>query len=607
MNRCLSVCYSVLLPNPWPAVMDSTNSEKVHSSAPHKFSLFRLVRDQARISPDVQAHNYEGSGTPNDPFLVTWVPGDAGNPLNWSTSFKWLVTMTVAMTCFATAFASSAFSGTLRELVYGFHASPELITAGVSLFVLGFALGPLVWAPLSETIGRQYVFFGTFAAFTAFLAGVAGAQNVGTLLVLRFFAGSFGSSPFTNAGGVISDIFSAQERGLALTIFSLAPCLGPAVGPLVGGFLGENEGWRWVQGLLAIFAGVLWIAGALIVPETYAPVLLRRRAEELSKRTGMTYLSKFDAERGPVSAKQMVSTVLVRPWILLFTEPIVLLLSIYIAIIYGTLYLLFAAFPIVFQVHRGWSEGVGGLAFLGVAVGMFAAIGFSLYSHKWYLAAAAKNGGFAPPEARLIIGMFGSVALPIGMFWFAWTNSPSVHWSSSIIAGAPFGFGLTLVFLSVTSYLIDAYVIYAASVLAANTVLRSLFGAAFPLFTRYMYDRLGIHWASSIPAFLALLCVPLPFFFYKFGARIRARCTYASAAEKAVMMLQAKAATTTITTRGSSMTSGDDIDLEKAHVQDPLELTRAKTHETIRNPTAVYEASPYDIDRVNTKNSVSGI
>jgi hypothetical protein len=238
---------------------------------------------------------------------------------------------------------------------------------------------------------------------------------------------------------------------------------------------------------------------------------------------------------------------------------------------------------------------------------MFAAIGFSLYSHRWYMAAAAKNGGFAPPEARLVIGMVGSIALPIGMFWFAWTNGPSIHWISPIMAGAPFGFGLTLVFLSVTSYLIDAYVIYAASVLAANTVLRSLFGAAFPLFTRIMYERLGIHWASSIPAFLALLCVPLPFFFYKFGARIRARCTYAAAAEKAVLMFQVKAAATTVTTRGSSMSTEDDVDVEKAEAKEPVELRRARTNDTVRDVASVYEASPYDVDRVNTKNSVSGI
>jgi MFS family permease len=205
----------------------------------------------------------------------------------------------------------------------------------LSLFVLGFALGPLVWAPLSETIGRQYVFCSTFAAFILFLAGCAGVDNVGALLVLRFFAGSFGSSPFTNAGGIISDMFASNERGLANTLFSLAPGLGPGIGSLAGGFLGEAAGWRWVQGLLAIFAAVTWIVETLVVPETYAPVSLRRRAEKLSKMTGLVYKTKFDVERGPVSTKQMVSTVLVRPWVLLFTEPIVFLLSIYIAIIFG--------------------------------------------------------------------------------------------------------------------------------------------------------------------------------------------------------------------------------------------------------------------------------
>lgn len=93
--------------------MDSTDSEKVQSTIPHTFSLFRLVRDQARVSPEVLAHRYEGSGTADDPYLVIWIPDDAGNPLNWSKGFKWTVTMTVAMTCFATAFASSAFSGML--------------------------------------------------------------------------------------------------------------------------------------------------------------------------------------------------------------------------------------------------------------------------------------------------------------------------------------------------------------------------------------------------------------------------------------------------------------------------------------------------------------
>lgn len=245
------------------------------------------------------------------------------------------------------------------------------------------------------------------------------------------------------------------------------------------------------MGLMTIIAGTVWVIGALLVPETYAPVLLRKRAQALSERSGKLYKTRVDIEKGDVSPAKALSTALIRPWLLLFMEPIVLILSIYMSIVYGTLYLLFGAFPIVFQIERGWSEGVGGLAFLGVAVGMVAAIAIGPLLNKPYMKVVNANGGFAPPEARLPGCMIGAIAIPIGMFWFAWTSYPSIHYMSPIAAGVPFGFGLTLIFLGIVVYLIDAYTIFAASVLAANTVLRSLFGAAFPLFTRDMYNNLG--------------------------------------------------------------------------------------------------------------------
>lgn len=314
-----------------------------------------------------------------------------------------------------------------------------------------------------------------------------------------------------NAGGVIADIFNADQRGLAMTFFAAAPFLGPVIGPIVGGFAGEAIGWRWVEGIMAIFTGVLWILGTLLIPETYAPVLLRKRARALQKANpGKIYKSAPEIASGPVKFNKVFGTALMRPWILLFREPIVLLLSIYLAIIYGTLYLCFAAFPIVYQEGRGWSPGIGGLAFLGVAVGMLIAIPYALWDNTRYKHVATAHNGFAPPETRLPMSIVGSIALPIGLFWFAWTNGPSTHWIVSIAAGAPFGFGMILVFLGVVNYLIDAYTIYAASCLAASSVLRSMFGMAFPLFTSYMYAKLGIHWASSIPAFLALVCVPMP-------------------------------------------------------------------------------------------------
>lgn len=526
---------------------------------------FKLVFSQTFITDEVRNHNYKGAGTTEDPYVVEFIPNDPRNPMLWPMWKKWALTVCVAFATLAVAFVSSAYSGGVQQIIAQFDVSSEVVTLGISLFVLGFAIGPLLWAPLSEMYGRQILFFGTYAMLTAFNAGAAGAQNIQTLIILRFFAGSFGSSPLTNAGGVIADMFEAKDRGIAMSVFAAAPFLGPAIGPIVGGFVGETVGWRWVEGVMAIFTGCLWIIGALLIPETYPPVILRRRAAKLSKETGKVYKSKPEIQRGPTSLGAQFKVSLSRPWILLFKEPIVLLLSIYMAIIYGTLYMMFAAFPIVFQENRGWSEGIGGLAFLGIAVGMIIAVIGTIPDNKRYNRVAAKHGGMAPPEARLPPAIIGSVALPVGLFWFAWTNYPSIHWSVCIIGSAPFGFGMVLVFLSIMNYLIDSYTIYAASVLAANSVLRSLFGAVFPLFTTYMYNNLGIHWASSIPAFLALACVPFPYLFYMYGPAIRKRCKYAAEAAAFMEQMRAGAAAQS----GSNSEEDDDI---------KSQLSRAYSH-----------------------------
>ncbi|EMR66160.1 putative fluconazole resistance protein 1 protein [Eutypa lata UCREL1] len=504
-------------------------------------SYFKRQFDQAGVTEAVLEWTYAGAGTEENPYVVDFLPDDPKNPMAFSTRKKWFITVLQAFAVLAVAFVSTAYSGGISEVLREFGVDQEIGILGISLFVVGFAVGPLIWAPLSELFGRQVLFFFTYMALTAFNGGAAGAPNIQTLIVLRFLAGTFGSSPLTNSGGVIADMFNASERGLATALFATAPFLGPSIGPIAGGFLGQAGGWRWVEGLMAAFTGLLWIICSLLVPETYAPILLRRRAEKLSQVTGKAYISKLDAGRPKKTVGQEFRVALSRPWILLFREPIVLLTSIFMAIVYGTLYMCFAAFPIVFQQQRGWSPGVGGLAFLGIAVGMMAAVAFSAYDNTRYAKHAAANGGNAPPEARLPPALIGSVLLPIGLFWFAWTNGPEIHWIVPIIGSGFFAAGLVLVFLSLMNYLIDSYVIYAASVLAANSVLRSLFGAAFPLFTTQMYDALGIHWASSIPAFLALACLPFPFLFYKYGEQIRLRCKFASEAAAALEKMRAGA------------------------------------------------------------------
>lgn len=602
------------------------------SRAKTKIPYWRMVIDQAGVTPEVLAHEYPGSGTEEDPYLITWLPDDPRNPMCLRDRTKWFITLTTAFNTLAVSLLSSAYSGGVKEIIMEFQISQIVAILGVSLFVLGFAIGPLLWAPLSELFGRQILFSGTYMALTAFCGGCVGAKNIETLLILRFFAGAFGSSPLTNSGGVIADMFPASQRGQATAIFAAAPFLGPVIGPIAGGFLGAEAGWKWVMGFLAIFSGLCWVLGTLLVPETYAPVILRKRAAKLSKMTGKVYVSALDHQQGRPTITESFKIALSRPWILLFCEPIVFLLSLYLAIVYGTLYMLFAAFPIVYQQGRGWSAGIGGLAFLGIMVGMLMAVVYTFPDNKRYVRAAEKAGGIAPPEARLPPTLVGSIFLPIGLFWFAWTNQSSLHWMISIAAGVPFGFGMVLTFLSVLNYLIDSYTIFAASVLAANSVMRSLFGAAFPLFTSYMYKDLGIHWASSIPAFLALACVPFPFLFYKYGHIIRAKCKFAAQSEAFMKKLQERAAAGAAAGAGGEKEAelpseeeptrlddertvgGDNASMNSAEIKaeekaDPSPFgeaarrvhSRAESHHTVAS--VQYEGSPFDVDRVNTRES----
>ncbi|KIX96704.1 uncharacterized protein Z520_07423 [Fonsecaea multimorphosa CBS 102226] len=474
---------------------------------------------------------YRGSGSPEDPYIVQWLDNDPENPMNYGVWFKCLMTFLLAFMTLCVSLASSAYTGAAELIIRDFHCSDEVFLLGLSLMVMGFAIGPLLWAPLAEAVSRRDILLVALGFYVMWTAVCATAQNITTLIVLRLLCGTFGSAAFVIPSGQLSDMWDARHRGVAQAVFAAAPFLGPTLGPAVGGFLSPAAGWRWLFGFLALYAVTLTFLGLVFVPETYAPVLLRRRAQLLSKVTGKTYMTKIDIER-PLVFKDVVKRSLSRPWALLFREPIVLLLSIYMAVIYGTLYLCFAAFPIIFQQGYGWNAGEEGLAFLGILLGTLIGVGVIIFDNKRYTRIHHAHGGFAPPEARLPPVILGGVITIVGLAWFAATADPSVHFIVPILAGVPFGIGFILIFMQCTNYLIDSYVIYSASVLAGNSILRSTFGAVFPLFTTYMYENLGVHWASAVPGFIALACFPFPIFFYKYGPRIRRRCKYSAEAAR---------------------------------------------------------------------------
>jgi MFS family permease len=498
-------------------------------------AIMQLEKADKEESPTSKI--YSGAGTDSDPFIVEFQNDDSDNPMNFTSAKKWFIIFIVTLSVFAVTLTSSAYSGSGNEILIQFHCSTELFALGISLFVLGFAIGPALWAPLSELYGRKILFVTTHTCMVAFVAASAGANSMTALLVFRFLTGMFGASPLTNAGGVIADMFPAPQRGLSMIFFCSAPFMGPVLGPIIGGFISMNIGWRWVQGVCSIFLGVVWIAGSILVPETYGPVILRKRASQLSNKTGKSYKTALQQHHSSLASSEVFRKALMRPWVLLFREPIVLIAATYLAIIYGTVYMFMPALPIVYQQGRGWNEGLGGLAFLGLVCGMLIGIVYAIVDDIRY----KKLGKSATPESRLPPGAVGAVCMPIGLITFAWTNSPSIHWAASIILSAPFGFGCVLVFLSCLNYLIDSYTIYAASVLGASAMLRAFFGMAFPLFTDQMYKNIGIHWASTIPGFLTLACLPFPFVMLKYGEALRMKCKYSQ--EAAMLMAQMQAGT----------------------------------------------------------------
>jgi multidrug resistance protein len=273
------------------------------------------------------AQPYRGRGTESDPYIVEWLDIDPENPKTYSNWMRWSVTILSAVMTLCVAFASSAYSGAVGPMIKEFECSEEVIILGLSMNVLGYAVGPLLWAPMSETLGRRNVFAVAFAFYTIWTSVCAAAQNVWTLIIFRFLAGTFGSSALVIPGGQIADMFLTETRGIGIGIFCVAPFTGPALGPMVGGFLGDAAGWRWVMGFLGIFTGLLAFTCFLFTPETYAPVLLRSRAKLLSEVTGHKYLTAMDAQH-PLVIKELVKRALVRPWILLLREPIVLFLTV---------------------------------------------------------------------------------------------------------------------------------------------------------------------------------------------------------------------------------------------------------------------------------------
>ncbi|KAI0100009.1 MFS general substrate transporter [Hypoxylon sp. NC0597] len=467
----------------------------------------------------------------NEQGHVDFKPGDIENPHNWSTPRRWYVTVCAVLLVVNATFASSAVSGCFGSISREFGVSEEAAGLTITLFLLGYCAGPLIFAPLSEFYGRRWIFYSTFLLYIAFNFLCAFAPNFGSLLVGRFLTGTFVSAPLSNSPGVLADLWGPVERGNTMAAFSCMVWVGPALGPVVGGFLELKKDWRWS------FYVLLWLgAGTALpmftIPETFGPMILVHRARRIRRAQIPGYENvKAPVEEGDRTLLGTYKVALTRPWIILF-DPISFLCAVYMSIVYMLLYMLFSIYPIVFQQQRGWNAGVGELPLIGTVVGSFIG-GIIVLLDSKRKTKKIEKGIPMKPEDRLTIAMIGGVGFPVTMFWFAWTANYSwIHWIVPTIAGVFLATSLMLIFVGYLNYLVDSYLMYAASAIAVNTVCRSACGAAAPLFTNYMFDALGIGGGGSLIGGVATVLALIPFAFYKYGERIRIRSRFAPTGPK---------------------------------------------------------------------------
>ncbi|KAI9150527.1 MFS transporter prlG [Paramyrothecium foliicola] len=458
------------------------------------------------------SNHEEPSGDESSPIIdlgegvVGWESQeDPQNPRNFAYSRKMVLLGLVSFISFLSSLASSipAPGSIAMSNEFG-GVSGVLRSFATSIYVLGLALGPLLLSPLSEIYGRQIVLNCANVWLSIWQIPCALAPNVGSLIAYRFLAGAGGSVSLTIGGGVISDLFPMRERGLANSIFTIGPLFGPVLGPILGGFISERAGWRWVYWVLLAACSLSTALVMALGRETNHVVLLRRRTWYLSKSMGRNDLvCAYDAKTTDKDRTTLaiLARATIKPLRFLATSPIVPLLAVYMAFVFGLLYLLLTTVTVVFKDTYGWDLEICGLAYLGLGLGFTIGLVIVAWTSDATVARLTKaNGGIYKPEMRLAPCIIFAFFVPISFFWYGWATQLRTHWIVPVLGLAPFGFGMMGIFAPIQTYAIDIAGHYAASVLAALTTVRCIFGIFLPLAGPQMFARsqYGISWSMNL-------------------------------------------------------------------------------------------------------------
>ncbi|KFA63050.1 hypothetical protein S40285_06401 [Stachybotrys chlorohalonatus IBT 40285] len=447
-------------------------------------------------------------------------PDDPENPRNWPLSTRILHSAVPAVYAFGLTVGISTFVASVPSIQLEFNVSRNVALLPVSLYTVGFIIGPCVASPISELYGRRWIYWTNFPALVVCNAIAAASNSFTVLVVFRFLAGSLGSGVLAVGAGTLSDCWDMRKSAMAGIAYILAPFLGPTLGPLVGAYvIHQYNDWRWVVWIVLCILAPVGVA-MLFLKETSKGRILRLRAkkrgQDLEKRNF-----------GQVTSK--IASAMLRPLHMTFVEPLSIILGLYSAYSFAMIFSFFGSYALVYSRVYGFDQRQIGLCYIPVVIGyLFAVVTYGYFNTAFYQKEVKKANGRAAPEHLFYGALFGCWLIPIGLFWYAWAPRPGVHWIVPVLAGLPFGWGTLAGFMSCMAYLVDVYgVANAASAVAANGILRFALAAAFPQFVIQMYESdIGIHWVGSIFAFISVAMIPVPWIIFYKGRSLRRRSHY---------------------------------------------------------------------------------
>ncbi|CZT52892.1 related to fluconazole resistance protein (FLU1) [Rhynchosporium secalis] len=466
--------------------------------------------------------------------IMKWASGDPENPYNWSTARKLIITFIGILVTINSTLGSSLPANEISYIADTFGITDKNIEIlPMSVYLIGYIFGPILFAPLSELYGRRWITIATFSLFTLSTMAAALAPNWTSLLIFRLLAGIGASAPISVVGGIYADIYESPiARGRSVAVFFTTIGFGPLMSPIIAGCSAPTIGWRWSFWIALIIAGGSFV-GLIFLPETYGPKLLGDRAKKLRK-SGTNTCVYGPLEINSRGWRDLLHPRTLLPLRMLFTEPIVTVVCLYLAILYGMFYMYFGAYPIIFEGVYKMSACKSGAMFLPMGAGDLVAIALgALYDNYNERTRVSEPPSHRAEELfRLPPACVGGPITVLSIFWLGWTARTEVPWAVPFTSGIVYGIGSQLIFIGLLNYLADAYTIYAASAFAASSCSRSIFGALLPLAVTKMYDALGVAWATSTLGFSVVVMSMVPFALIRYGPYLRSRSSLCSQLRK---------------------------------------------------------------------------